>query len=205
IDHVLAITGDPARFGDLPDASSVYDLTSFEIIRMIKQLNEGTAFSGKPLKQKAHFVVGAAFNPNVKNLEKAVLRLERKISSGADFIMTQPVFDPLLIEQIAAYTKHLSVPIFIGIMPLASGRNAEYLHNEVPGIRLSDEVRRRMAGTEGEAGRQMGIAIAKELVDATIAHFNGIYLITPFMLFNMSVQLTEHIRAKTGTRAKGAN
>jgi methionine synthase I (cobalamin-dependent)/5,10-methylenetetrahydrofolate reductase len=93
IDHVLAVTGDPARFGDLPDSSSVYDLTSFEMIRMIKQLNDGIAFSGKPLKQRAKFVVGAAFNPNVKHLDKAVQRLERKIASGADYIMTQPVYD----------------------------------------------------------------------------------------------------------------
>lgn len=79
IDHVLAVTGDPARFGDLPGSSSIYDLTSFEIIRMIKQLNDGIAFSGKPLKQKAKFVIGAAFNPNVKHLDKAVQRLEKKM------------------------------------------------------------------------------------------------------------------------------
>ncbi|WP_307204138.1 bifunctional homocysteine S-methyltransferase/methylenetetrahydrofolate reductase [Paenibacillus harenae] len=197
IDHVLAVTGDPARFGDLPDSSSVYDLTSFEMIRMIKQLNDGTAFSGKPLKQKAKFVVGAAFNPNVKHLDKAVQRLERKIASGADYIMTQPVYDPELIVKVAEATKHLSVPVFIGIMPLASGRNAEYLHNEVPGIQLSDAVRRRMAGLEGEAGRAEGVNIAKELLDCALPHFNGIYLITPFMFYDMAVQLTEYVWRKT--------
>lgn len=197
IDHVLAVTGDPARFGDLPDSSSVYDLTSFEMIRMIKQLNEGTAFSGKPLKQKAKFVVGAAFNPNVKHLDKAIQRLERKITSGADYIMTQPVYDPSLIERIAESTKHLSVPVFIGIMPLASGRNAEYLHNEVPGIQLSDEVRQRMAGLEGEAGRAVGVQIAKELLDAALPHFKGIYLITPFMFYDMGVQLTKYVWENT--------
>lgn len=197
IDHVLAVTGDPARFGDLPDSSSVYDLTSFEMIRMIKQLNEGTAFSGKPLKQKAKFVVGAAFNPNVKHLDKAVQRLERKIASGADYIMTQPVYDPALIERIAESTKHLSVPVFLGIMPLANGRNAEYLHNEVPGIQLSDEVRGRMAGLEGEAGRAEGVRIAKELLDCALPHFNGIYLITPFMFYDMAVQLTRYVWEKT--------
>ncbi|WP_169083160.1 bifunctional homocysteine S-methyltransferase/methylenetetrahydrofolate reductase [Paenibacillus sp. PL91] len=197
IDHVLAVTGDPARFGDLPDSSSVYDLTSFEMIRMIKQLNDGTAFSGKPLKQKAKFVVGAAFNPNVKHLDKAVQRLERKITSGADYIMTQPVYDSVLIERIAESTKHLSVPVFIGIMPLASGRNAEYLHNEVPGIQLSDEVRQRMSGLEGEAGRAEGVQIAKELLDAALPHFKGIYLITPFMFYDMGVQLTEYVWKKT--------
>lgn len=197
IDHVLAVTGDPARFGDLPDSSSVYDLTSFEMIRMIKQLNEGVAFSGKPLKQKAKFVVGAAFNPNVKHLDKAVQRLERKIASGADYIMTQPVYDTGLIERIAESTKHLSVPVFIGIMPLANGRNAEYLHNEVPGIQLSDEVRARMAGLEGPEGRAEGVKIAKELLDCALQHFNGIYLITPFMFYDMAVQLTDYVWEKT--------
>lgn len=204
IDHVLAVTGDPAKFGDLPGSSSVYDLTSFEIIRMIKQLNEGVAFSGKPLKQKAKFIVGAAFNPNVRHLDKAVQRLERKIASGADYIMTQPVYDAALIERIADATRHLDVPIFIGVMPLASGRNAEYLHNEVPGIQLSDEVRRRMSGLEGPAGRAEGVAIARELLDAAMPHFNGIYLITPFMFYEMTASLTEYVAQRSASALRGA-
>lgn len=197
IDHVLAVTGDPAKFGDLPGSSSVYDLTSFEIIRMIKQLNEGIAFSGKPLKQKANFVVGAAFNPNVKHLDKAVQRLERKIEAGADYIMTQPVYDAKLIEDIYEATKHLQIPIFIGIAPLASGGNAEYLHNEVPGIRLSDEVRARMDGLKGPEGRAMGVEIAKELLDTAMQYFNGIYLMTPFLAYEMCVDLTNYVWEKS--------
>ncbi|OCT16983.1 bifunctional homocysteine S-methyltransferase/methylenetetrahydrofolate reductase [Paenibacillus pectinilyticus] len=197
IDHVLAVTGDPAKFGDLPGSSSVYDLTSFEIIRMIKQLNEGIAFSGKPLKQRANFVVGAAFNPNVKHLDKAVQRLERKIEAGADYIMTQPVYDAKLIEQIYEATKHLQIPIFIGIAPLASGGNAEYLHNEVPGIRLSDEVRARMDGLKGPEGRAMGVEIAKELLDTAMEYFNGIYLMTPFLAYEMCVDLTKYVWEKS--------
>lgn len=199
INHVLAVTGDPARFGDLPDSSSVYDLTSFELIRMTKQLNEGIAFSGKPLKQKANFIVGGAFNPNVKHLDKAAQRLERKVAAGVDYIMTQPVYDVGLIERIAEATKNLSVPIFIGIMPLANGRNAEYLHNEVPGIQLSDEVRARMAGLEGEEGRAEGVKIAKELIDCAIEHFKGIYIMTPFLHYRMAVQLTQYVQEKTLT------
>ncbi|MDR6551514.1 bifunctional homocysteine S-methyltransferase/methylenetetrahydrofolate reductase [Paenibacillus qinlingensis] len=197
IDHVLAVTGDPAKFGDLPGSSSVYDLTSFEIIRMIKQLNEGIAFSGKPLKQKANFVVGAAFNPNVKHLDKAVQRLERKIEAGADYIMTQPVYDAKLIADIYEATKHLQIPIFIGIAPLASGGNAEYLHNEVPGIRLSDEVRARMDGLKGPEGRAMGVEIAKELLDTAMQYFNGIYLMTPFLAYEMCVDLTNYVWEKS--------
>ena len=175
-------------------------MTSFDMIRMIKQLNEGIAFSGKPLKQRARFVVGAAFNPNVKYLDKAVRRLEKKVESGADFIMTQPVYDAALIERIAEATRHIGVPIFIGIMPLASGRNAEFLHNEVPGIELSDEVRRRMAGLEGEAGRTEGVRIAEELLDAALAFFNGIYLMTPFMFYDMTAKLTGYVRAKASVK-----
>ncbi|TBL78327.1 bifunctional homocysteine S-methyltransferase/methylenetetrahydrofolate reductase [Paenibacillus thalictri] len=200
IDHVLAVTGDPARFGDLPGSSSVYDLTSFEIIRMIKQLNEGIAFSGKALKKKANFIVGAAFNPNVKYLEKAVQRLERKVEAGADYIMTQPVYDPELIVKIHEATKHIDTPIFIGIMPLASGNNAEYLHNEVPGIQLSDEVRARMAGLKGEEGRAMGVQIAKELLDVAMKYFNGIYFMTPFLSYDMTVQLTRYVWEKANRR-----
>ncbi|WP_199617823.1 bifunctional homocysteine S-methyltransferase/methylenetetrahydrofolate reductase [Paenibacillus alkalitolerans] len=200
IDHVLAVTGDPARFGDLPGSSSVYDLTSFEIIRMIKQLNDGIAFSGKPLKQKANFTVAAALNPNVKHLNKAVERLERKIEAGADYIMTQPVYDPALIERLHEATKHLSIPIFIGIMPFTNGRNAEYLHNEVPGITLSEDVRRRMSGLEGEDGRRVSLEISKELLDVAMERFKGIYLITPFMAYEMTAELTKYVWEQTKRR-----
>ncbi|MCI3921523.1 bifunctional homocysteine S-methyltransferase/methylenetetrahydrofolate reductase [Paenibacillus sp. TRM 82003] len=200
IDHVLAITGDPARFGDLPGSSSVYDVTSFQIIRMIKQLNEGFAFSGKPLKEKANFLVGTALNPNVKHLHKAVERLEKKIEAGADYVMTQPVYDPELIVKLHEATKHLDIPIFLGIMPFTSGRNAEYLHNEVPGITLSDDVRARMAGLEGEAGRRVSLDISKELLDVAMERFKGIYLITPFMAYEMTVELTGYVRDRAASR-----
>lgn len=202
MNHVLAVTGDPTRFGDMPGSSSVYDANSFEMIRMIKQLNNGTSFSGKPLKQKSSFIVGAAFNPNVKFLDKAIKRLERKVEAGADYIMTQPVYDRKLIRQIAESAKHIDIPIFIGIMPLASERNAEYLHNEVPGIELSDEVRKRMKGLSGPEGRKEGVAIAKELLEEALDCFNGIYLITPFMFYEMTEELTKYVWAKTNNRHK---
>jgi methionine synthase I (cobalamin-dependent)/5,10-methylenetetrahydrofolate reductase len=197
INHVLAITGDPARVGDLPGSSSVYDLTSFDLIRMTKQLNEGIAFSGKLLKQKANFIVGAAFDPNVKYLDKGILRMEKKVAAGADYFMTQPVFEASQIENFYHASKHIDIPIFIGIMPLMSGRNAEFLHNEVPGIRISAEIRKRMANLEGEAGRRMGVEIAKELVDAALQYFKGIYLMTPMIFYEMTAELTQYVWKKT--------
>jgi methionine synthase / methylenetetrahydrofolate reductase(NADPH) len=202
LNHVLAITGDPARFGDTPGASSVFDQTSFDLIRMIKQLNEGISYSGKPMQRKANFVVGAAFNPHVRHLDAAIKRLEKKVEAGADFIMTQPVYDARLIEAIHEATRHLSIPIFIGIMPLVSARNAEFLHNEVPGISLPAEVRQRMALYEGERAREEGIAIASELLEVAMQYFNGIYLMTPFMRYEMTVALCRKVMEHTQSMLK---
>lgn len=193
MDHVLVITGDPPKFGDLPGATSVYDVTSMQLIRNIKQMNAGVHFSGKPMKEATQFVVGAALNPNVKYISKAIERLEKKIEAGCDFVMTQPIYDPAVLHALYAQTKHLSVPIFVGIMPFTSGRNAEYLHNEVPGISLSVDVLQRMRGLEGQAGREMSLTIAREMVDAAMPLFKGIYLITPFFAVEMTATLTKHI------------
>lgn len=196
IDHVLTVTGDPPRYGDLPEATSVYDTTSIEMIRLIKKLNEGISFSGRPLKARAGFTVGTAFNPNTRHLDKAVERLEKKIAAGADFAMSQPLFCHQQIEQVARVTAQLSIPIFIGIMPLTSYRNAEFLHHHVPGIRLSDDVLAKMARYQGEDARKQGMEIAMELVDTVSRYFKGIYLITPFMRYEMTAELTRYVKSK---------
>ncbi|UOF92957.1 bifunctional homocysteine S-methyltransferase/methylenetetrahydrofolate reductase [Fodinisporobacter ferrooxydans] len=193
IDHLLAITGDPSRFGDFPGATSVYDLSSFDLLHMIDQMNQGLSYSGKPLKDKSKFTVATAFNPNVRFLDKAVKRLERKITSGAQYVMTQPVYDPQVIKQIYELTSHLDVPIFIGIMPLLSSRNAEFLHNEVPGIQLSEDILQRMAKYEGEDARKQGVEIAIELLDTAMQYFKGIYLMTPLLRYDMTVELTRYV------------
>lgn len=199
IDQLLAVTGDPTKVGDFPGATSVYDLSSFELIQLIKQFNEGISFSGKPLGQKTSFSVAGAFNPNVRHLDKAVQRLEKKISYGADYFITQPLYCERQILDVYEATKHLKTPIYIGIMPLISSRNAEFLHNEVPGIKLTDQIRNRMALVSDDPLKSQleGIAIAKSLIDAAMELFNGIYLITPFMRYEITVELTEYIQDKT--------
>ncbi|MDF2683075.1 MAG: putative 5,10-methylenetetrahydrofolate reductase [Brevibacillus sp.] len=197
IDQILVITGDPSRFGDLPGATSVFDVTSFDLIRMVKQLNEGVSFAGRPLKQKAQFIVGAAFNPNVRKIDAAIARLEKKVEAGADYIMTQPVYDAESIKLVYEATKHIGIPVFIGIMPLTSSRNAEFLHNEVPGIKLSAEALERMKKVQGEAARQEGIKMAKELLDTAVQYFNGIYLITPFNYSSMAAELVQYVRQQS--------
>ena len=197
IDQVLAVTGDPVKFGDQPGAGNVYDISSFELIRLIKQMNEGLAFSGRPLDGKTNFTVAAAFDPNGDNLDRRIKRLEKKIDAGADMIMTQPIFDPRQAKQLYAATKHLDFPIFLGVMPLVSAGNTEFLHNEVPGFVVTDDARARMARFgRGKKARREGIAIAREIMDAVLEYFNGLYLITAFNRYPMTVELTMHANGK---------
>ncbi|RHW32413.1 bifunctional homocysteine S-methyltransferase/methylenetetrahydrofolate reductase [Lysinibacillus yapensis] len=193
---ILTVTGDPTKVGDFPGATSVYDVSSLELISLIKQLNEGISFSGKPLRKKANFSVAAAFNPNVRVLDRAVARLEKKIEHGADYFISQPVYTKEKIEEIHEATKHLETPIYIGIMPLTSFRSAEFLHHEVPGIKLSDEALERMQACEGDKQKESaeGVAIAKELLDTAAKYFNGIYLITPFLRYDLTIQLMQYIK-----------
>lgn len=193
---VLAVTGDPTKVGDFPGATGVYDVSSMELISLIKQLNEGISFTGKTLRKKANFSVAAAFNPNVRSLERAVSRLEKKIEHGADYFISQPVYSKEKIVEVYEATKHLKAPIYIGIMPLTSFRSSEFLHYEVPGIKLSDEVLERMKACQGDKAREAeeGVSIAKELLRTAVKHFNGIYLITPFVRYEMTVELMKYIK-----------
>jgi methionine synthase / methylenetetrahydrofolate reductase(NADPH) len=204
---ILAVTGDPARVGDFPGASSVYDVSSFELIQMIKQLNEGLSISGKDLGQKTAFSVAAAFNPNVRSLEKAVRRLEKKIKFGADYFITQPIFSEETLVEVYEATKHIEAPIYVGIMPLINSKNAEFLHHEVPGIKICETIRDRMAKFKDDPHQASleGLHIAKSLIDAAIELFNGIYLITPFLRYELTVELAEYARSQSGNLERRDN
>jgi homocysteine S-methyltransferase len=194
IHHVLPLTGDPAKTGDHPGASSVYDVSSIELIGIIKRMNEGVNYTGKSIKLAARFIIGCTFNPNAKNMDAQVSRLERKVAAGAQYVMTQPVFETRLVTEMHKRTKHLGVPIFTGVWPLLNGRQAEFLHNEVPGIVIPERVRAEMAGKEGAEGRSQGIELAKEVCRATMDLFPGVYLITPFLNYDTTVELARFIR-----------
>ncbi len=192
--HVLPLTGDPARVGDHPGAASVYDVNSIELISIIKQLNGGFTYAGKSLKAATDFVVGCTFNPNAKNLEAQVQRLERKVAAGAQFAMTQPVFDPELVVKMKNLTKHLPVVMFTGVWPLLSARQAEFLHNEVPGIIVPETVRSEMARSTEKGARDCGMRLAREIIESAIEHFPGVYLITPFLHYELTSELAGFAR-----------
>src|SRR5699024_9959328 len=138
---------------------SVFDVTSFDLIKLIKQSNEGHSFSGKSLKTLTSFTVAGAFNPNVANMTKAVQRMERQIDFGADYFLTQPIYSKVRIVELSEATKYFDAPIYIGIMPLTSTRNAEFLRNEVPGIKLTDDVRNRMSAVSHDRSESIEVGI----------------------------------------------
>jgi homocysteine S-methyltransferase len=191
--HLLALTGDPTRVGDQPGATSVYDLNSFGLIELIRKFNDGVNHMGMPLGKNARFTTGVAFNPNARNLAGQVARLRKKLTCGAHFAMTQPIYEVERFEQMREATAGLVAPILVGCMPVQSERNAEFLHNEVPGIALSEEVRRRMKGLTGPAGRREGIKICKELIDQMVGKADGFYIIPPQTRTEMAVELVDHV------------
>jgi methionine synthase I (cobalamin-dependent)/5,10-methylenetetrahydrofolate reductase len=194
IRHVLPLTGDPAKFGDQPGASSVYDVNSIKLMEIISGLNKGYNFTGKSIKYPTDFVMGCTLNPNVKNLDTQIARLERKVAAGASYVMTQPVFDPAQVKIMYERTRHLNVPILTGVWPLLNGRQAEFLHNEVPGIIIPDVVRSKMTGKEGPEGKRIGIDLAKQIIDTVLEFFPGVYLITPFLAYDTTAELAQFVR-----------
>jgi homocysteine S-methyltransferase len=194
--HVLALTGDPAKGGDHPDATSVYDVNSVGLLEIIRRLNEGYTLAGTDLQARPDLIAGCTFNPNARSLDTQIQRLERKINAGARYVMTQPVFETALVEETAKRTAHFGVPVFIGVWPLLNGRQAKFLHNEVPGITIPVPVMVRMEGLEGAEGRKEGVNVAKEVARAVLDHFPGIYFMTPFLAYQTTEELSAFVRGR---------
>ena len=188
--HVLALTGDPSKFGDHPGATSVYDVNSLGLLDLIRQLNEGRNSAGREVGPGAEFVVGVAFNPNSKNFDAQVKKLERKMERGAHFVMTQPVYEKTMIRKLKEALNPLGIPVLVGVMPVISARNAEFLHHEVPGISIPDAVREKIRSLpEGQAQADYGREVAAELAREVAQHFRGIYLITPMVRSGMTAPI----------------
>lgn len=194
VTSILAVTGDPANMGEDAGASSVFDLNSFTLIKLLNELNRGVNALGNPIGAGTGFTVGAAFNPNVQKMEVQVGRLVRKVDNGAQFAQTQPIYDLNRLDEMLELTAGIGIPILPGVLPLVSGRNAEFLHNEVPGIVIPEEIRKRMAGRSGDDGVREGLAIAGEFIEAALTRVGGFYLIPPFGKHEIAVELVKYLR-----------
>ncbi|BBD08351.1 bifunctional homocysteine S-methyltransferase/methylenetetrahydrofolate reductase [Desulfovibrio ferrophilus] len=195
LQNVLAVTGDPPPAGSDDVIKGVFDLRSFELIELLERFNQGENRHGDPMRMRAGFAIGAAFNPNTKNPALQVKRMERKIECGARYFLTQPVYTRGKVDEVVALTRHIDTPIHLGIMPLASARNAEFLHNEFPGITIPDDIRARMHDA-GDNGAQVGADIAWELIEYAWDHFAGIYIMPPFNRTAVALDLVNRLRDK---------
>ena len=190
--HVLALTGDPSKFGDHPGATSVYDVNSLGLIDLLRQFNEGRNSAGREIGKGAEFVIGVAFNPNSRNFDAQVKKLERKMERGAHFVMTQPVYEKEMVRKMKDALGPLGIPVLVGVMPVVSARNAEFLHHEVPGISIPDSVREKIRSLpEGPAQAEYGREVAAELAREVAEHFRGVYLITPMVRSGMTAPIVK--------------
>jgi len=194
--NILALTGDPPSMGDNRQSTPVYDVDSIGLVRVINKFNEGYDANEREMGQRGNFTIAVACDPTRPNLSEEVDRFYQKVSGGAHFTMTQPIYDPQLWRNfLTIYEERYGdfpVPVLIGILPLQSHRHASFLHNEVPGITLSEEALERMRKA-GANGRQEGVNMAQSLLLELkeLPHVQGVYLMPSFGRYELACQVLE--------------
>ncbi len=195
IRNVLCVTGDPPKMGNYPDATGVFDLDSVELIRAVHNLNHGIDFGGDPLEHASEFVIGCGCNPGHEPFDREVDKFRRKLEAGAEFVFSQPLYEPRLLDRfLEAIRPFPHIPFLVGILPLASAKNAEFLHNEVPGMQIPASIRARMEKAESrEAQRLEGIRIAGEALRHARSsdQVTGAYIFPPFGRYQAVLDVLE--------------
>jgi homocysteine S-methyltransferase len=193
--NVLLITGDPPKMGMYPDATAVFDFDAIGLIQGANWLNQGLDFAKRPLQGQTEMVLGIGCNPGANDLDLEVARYEQKVAAGAEFVFSQPVYDPELISTFLKRIKEIKpIPFFVGILPLASYKNAEFLHTQVPGMQIPDEIRERMRkASDKEAQRKEGISIAAESLKEAkhYPQIQGAYIFPPFGRYSAILDVLE--------------
>jgi len=195
--NVFVVMGDPTAIGDYPEAMDDYDLVPSGLIKLIKKnFNVGLDHAGADLGGPTSYYVGCALNLTPQDIEQEMKNLRRKLSAGADFILTQPVYQPEAAEAfLTAYQQRYSspAPILVGVLPLYSSRHASFLHNEVPGVSIPEAMQQRMRQAGEDAPRQ-GIRIALELIEQMKPWASGVYLMPQFSRFDLAAEIVEGCR-----------
>ncbi|MAE67174.1 MAG: bifunctional homocysteine S-methyltransferase/methylenetetrahydrofolate reductase [Phycisphaeraceae bacterium] len=188
--NLVVITGDPPKMGDYPKATAVFDLDSIELLKLIDGLNKGIDPAGKMVGEATSFFMATGAEPGAFDYERELGRLELKIKAGAEMVMTQPVYDPAVVEKFLNDTRVMGVPVLLGICPLVSFRNAEFLHNEVPGMEVPQPIRDRMeAAGSGKTGIAEGVAIAREMLDAFQDRVVGCYVMPQLGRYSTAIDV----------------
>ncbi len=195
IRNLFIVMGDPTAIGDYPEAMDNYDLVPSGLIKLVKQnFNAGLDHAGADIGQPTAFFVGCALNLTPQDADQEMKNLRRKLKAGADFLLTQPIYDPAAAEMFLRryrdqYGK-LEVPLLVGVLPLYSLRHAAFLDNEVPGIIIPETYRRRLEEA-GEKAAWEGVKIALELIEQIKPWSNGIYLMPQFNRYDLAAEIIE--------------
>ncbi|HBY59496.1 MAG TPA: bifunctional homocysteine S-methyltransferase/methylenetetrahydrofolate reductase [Solibacterales bacterium] len=192
--NLICITGDPPRMGTYPDATAVFDVDAIGLTNIVNNLNHGLDIGGNPMGSQTSLLLGVGANPGALNLDEELRRFEWKVQAGAEYVVTQPVFDLELLEQFLKRTEQFQIPFVAGIWPLTSYRNAEFMVNELR-VPVPEKYMARMRNADSaEKARAEGIAIAREMVEQVQPMVRGVQLSAPFGRYDMAIQVAEAIR-----------
>jgi methionine synthase / methylenetetrahydrofolate reductase(NADPH) len=202
IHNLLIITGDPPKMGPYPEATAVFDIDSIGLTNLVSRLNHGLDPGGNPLGQPTRFVVGVGVNPAAHDLDRELARFAWKVDAGAEFAVTQPIFDLDQLDRFLAKVERFHIPIVAGIWPLVSLRNAEFLANEVPGVSVPETVLERMrrASTRGkEQALAEGVRISQEMLAAVADRVQGVQVAAPMGKVPVALEVLEAARIEPVT------
>lgn len=179
--NLLLVTGDSPKMGDYPDATAVFDVDSIGLTNMVHNLNHGADLGGNPIGKPTEYYIGVGVNPGAIDLNYELRRFDWKVKAGAEFAITQPVFDPELLIEFFQRIRGSEIPIIVGIWPLVSLRNAEFMNNEIPGARVPEHIMERMRAAKArKEARNAGIEIAKETIHQIFNLVSGVQISMPF-------------------------
>ena len=199
--NLICITGDPPKMGNYPDATAVFDVDSIGLVNIVRNLNHGHDIGDNPLGMGTAFVIGVGANPGVPNIDEEIRRFEYKVQAGAEYVVTQPVFDLGLLESFLRRIEHCRIPVLVGIWPLVSVRNAEFMKNELR-VSVPDSILERMSrAPTPEAAREEGIMIAREMLIATRGMVQGAQISAPLGKYAAAVDVLEALGTSRSTSA----
>jgi homocysteine S-methyltransferase len=196
IRNLICITGDPPKMGNYPDATAVFDVDAIGLVNIVRNLNQGLDLGGNPIGTGTGFVIGVGANPGLPNLDEEIKRFEYKVEAGAEYVVTQPVFDLSLLENFLRRIEHCRIPVVAGIWPLVSARNAEFMKNELR-VSVPDEILNRMTkAASPEAAREEGVAIAREMLAAVRERVQGAQISAPQGRYTSAVDVLEALGSR---------
>jgi homocysteine S-methyltransferase len=202
IRNIIALTGDPPRIGDYPSATGVWDVDSIGLIKVLERLNQGYDWLGTSIGKPAAFTIACAVNPTAEDLDQEIARFKQKIEAGAHVAMSQPLYERKTLERFFEKTGPIPIPFLLGVLPLQSSRHAEFMHNEVPGIVVPEQLRNRMRKA-GESGISEGLQQSRELLEQTKDLVQGVYLMPSFGRYEVVAELVRWLRQQPVAAVQG--